>query len=78
MCHSNMGYIVDHIKGLTPGNITDPSIALNHDNLQYLCLDCHNSKTFGAGLPTEKGLRFDFDGNIVQICEQSPPLKNKK
>jgi hypothetical protein len=62
-----MGYIVDHIEELTPANITDPNIALNHDNLQYLCLDCHNSKTFGAGLPTEKGLRFDFD-RIIDDC----------
>lgn len=25
-----------------PNNINDPEISLNHDNLEYLCLDCHN------------------------------------
>ena len=39
------GYIVDHIEELTPNNINNPEITLNHDNLQYLCLECHNRKT---------------------------------
>jgi hypothetical protein len=66
MCHKNLGYIVDHIKELTPDNITDPEISLNHGNLQYLCHDCHNTKTFGGGLPVADGLMFDEDGNIVK------------
>lgn len=40
------GYIVDHIIEITPENIDDANITLNHDNLQFLCLDCHNKKTF--------------------------------
>lgn len=66
MCHRNLGYIVDHIKELTPDNITDPEISLNHSNLQYLCHDCHNTKTFGGGLPVADGLMFDDLGNIVK------------
>lgn len=67
MCHRNPGYIVDHINELTPQNITDPEVALNHSNLQYLCHDCHNTKTFGGGLPIREGLMFDEEGNVVPV-----------
>ncbi|HZJ99093.1 MAG TPA: HNH endonuclease [Tissierellaceae bacterium] len=62
------GYIVDHIEEITPVNINDPEITLNHDNLQYLCLECHNTKTFGKDVDVIRdGLMFDRDGNIVEI-----------
>ena len=32
---------VHHKIKLTPENITDPAIALNWDNLELLCKDCH-------------------------------------
>ena len=32
---------VHHKIKLTPDNIGDPSIALNTDNLELLCKDCH-------------------------------------
>lgn len=35
------GLELHHIEELTPENINDPSITLNHDNLVYLCHDCH-------------------------------------
>lgn len=35
------GSTIHHIIELTPDNITDPSIALNEDNLETLCRDCH-------------------------------------
>ena len=44
---SDAGYILDHITELTEQNINDVNITLNHDNLQFLCLSCHNTKTFG-------------------------------
>jgi 5-methylcytosine-specific restriction endonuclease McrA len=37
--------IVDHIKEITPQNLNDKDITLNPNNLQLLCLDCHNKKT---------------------------------
>ena len=43
------GYIVDHIEEISPSNIGDPEITLNHDNLQYICQPCHNIKTFRRG-----------------------------
>ena len=35
---------VDHIKELTDDNYTDTSISLNPENVQLLCIDCHNKK----------------------------------
>lgn len=41
------GYIVHHKKWLTPENIDNPEITLNWDNLEYLCIDCHNAEHLG-------------------------------
>lgn len=35
------GEIVHHKIHLTPENITDPAVALNWNNLQLVCRDCH-------------------------------------
>ena len=35
------GVIVHHVEELTPFNIERPEIALNFDNLELLCRDCH-------------------------------------
>ncbi len=60
------GYIVDHIEELTPENIDDPLVSLNHDNLQYLCLPCHNTKTFGKDVEViREGLIFNEEGNLI-------------
>lgn len=61
------GYILDHIVEITPQNIYDPMITLNHDNLQFLCTPCHNKKTFGKYDPVREGFGFDEEGNLIQI-----------
>ncbi|MGE9896620.1 HNH endonuclease [Anaerovoracaceae bacterium SGI.195] len=66
------GYIVDHKEELTPRNINDPSIALSDDNFRYLCLECHNRKTFSKYSPVREGLKFDDEGNLIMVS----PLKN--
>jgi 5-methylcytosine-specific restriction endonuclease McrA len=38
--------IVDHIIEIDETNYQDESITLNEDNLQLLCFECHNTKTF--------------------------------
>lgn len=64
------GYIVDHIVELTPENINDPNITLNHENLQYLCLVCHNVKTFQKYSPTAEGVMFDAEGNLIEVSAE--------
>ncbi|MDO5715749.1 MAG: HNH endonuclease signature motif containing protein [Tissierellia bacterium] len=66
-CQSKRGYIVDHVVEITPSNINDVTITLNHDNLQFLCLPCHNKKTFKKNFATKENLFFDEVGNIFQV-----------
>lgn len=60
-CKRRLGYIVDHIEEITPNNIRNVWITLSHDNLQYLCLECHNTKTFSKA----RTVAFDDDGNPI-------------
>lgn len=69
MCKDKPGYIVDHITPINAINYNNPWITLNHDNLQYLCLECHNSKTFGAASRT----KFDGEGNVIFISDTQGP-----
>lgn len=58
------GEIVHHKQHLMPENINDPMIALGEDNLELLCRDCHGIE-HATDLPTDAGLMFDDDGNLV-------------
>ncbi len=74
-CKRRAGYIVDHIEEINPNNIDNPQITLNHKNLQYLCLKCHNRKTFGKGKDfnaVRDGLEFDSNGELVK--SYTPPV----
>jgi 5-methylcytosine-specific restriction protein A len=70
-CKEELGYIVDHKVELDNENINDVYVSLNHDNLQYLCLRCHNVKTFGIANATRDDVMFNENGDLVQA-----PLKN--
>lgn len=61
------GYIVHHVKHLTPQNINDPEIALSWGNLMYLCLECHNRI---HGKQDERKMLFDEDGNMIGFEEK--------
>lgn len=65
-CQKELGYIVDHIDELTPENINNPDITLSHENLQYLCLVCHNKKTFGSMGVTREDVMFDSNGDLIR------------
>lgn len=52
------GYIVHHKIYITPDNIQNPDVLLNHDNLEYLCQDCHNAEH-----TTKKIKRYVVDEN---------------
>lgn len=59
------GFIVHHKKHLTPGNIENPNVTLNLNNLEYLCKKCHDEEhdfAVGGDWPEYK---FDYAGNIV-------------
>lgn len=73
MCKDELGYIVDHKEELTPDNITNSDIALNHNNFQYLCLNCHNKKTFAEDIKVN--YYFDNQGQLQQLTNKSstPP-----
>lgn len=62
-CRERLGYIVDHKVELTPVNIADIDIALNPRNYQYLCINCHNKKTFGKN-DDENEYFFDENGQL--------------
>lgn len=61
----NTGWIVHHKIHLNEGNYNDPNIALNWDNLEYLCQDHHN-KIHGKHDSTAEGVRFDDNGQVIK------------
>ncbi|WP_341873041.1 HNH endonuclease [Enterococcus faecalis] len=65
------GYIVHHKKHLTEETIHDPMISLSWNNLEYLCLDCHNKEHFEKEKLINDDVMFDCDGNLI-------PRSNKK
>ena len=67
------GYIVHHKILLTPSNINNPDVTLNWDNLEYLCLDCHNKEhNFERSKSvTRGGLRFNKNGELVEEKNKS-------
>lgn len=56
--------IAHHRQYITAQNINNPAVTLNADNLEALCLHCHNTEHFGYGGATSKGLEFDEYGNL--------------
>lgn len=69
ICHERLGYYVHHKVLLTPDNITDPMVALNHQLLEYACKPCHDREEghFLNRRKEEKRFRFDESGNPVPV-----------
>lgn len=63
------GKIVHHIKYITPDNINNPEITLNHNNLELLCQACHNREHHERYSPIAVGLMFDDNGDLVKVGE---------
>lgn len=59
------GYIVHHKCYLNAENITDPSITLNWDNLEYLCHECHNQEHFKE--KNKKRFKIDGFGRVIPV-----------
>ena len=56
--------IVHHKTYLTDENFIDPMISLDENNLEGLCIDCHNEEHFTV-LATRSDVKFDRDGNLI-------------
>lgn len=59
---------VHHKIELNRSNVNNPNIAYNFDNLEYLCIACHNKETFERP-KTRQCLVFDENGDIVKKKE---------
>lgn len=62
----DLAVICHHKTHLNSENYQNLHIALNHDNLEALCMTCHNQEHFSNGV-IEEGLQFDEKGNIIKI-----------
>lgn len=67
ICHEQPGYIVHHKITLTPQNIHDPDISLNHTMLSYECKQCHDEHD-GHGVTSEKQLLVWFGNDGQLLC----------
>lgn len=56
--------IVHHKEYLTDVNFNDNDIALNENNLEGLCIDCHNNEHFKS-TSTRNDVMFDEEGNLI-------------
>ena len=57
--------IVHHKEYLTEQNYTDDAIAYDDNNLEGLCIDCHNAEHARPGA-IRKNLKFDDEGNLIK------------
>lgn len=57
--------ICHHKKWLNDVNVHDPKIALSFDNLEALCLECHNAE---HGLKHDVAV-FNDAGELVEVKE---------
>lgn len=62
--------IVHHKIYLDDKNVNDSFISLNEENLEGLCIVCHNAEHFKTNA-VRKDVMFDEDGNLISI--QNPP-----
>lgn len=61
----DLATICHHKVWLDSENVNEPMTAYNWDNLEALCIDCHNKEHFQTSA-TDKDLRFDEKGNLVK------------
>lgn len=62
-----LGDIVHHKCYINSKNIFNPNVTLNFENLELLCIDCHNKEHF------EKS-DFDEQGNIKPFNDSTLEL----
>lgn len=57
--------IVHHKTHITPENINDVSITFSWDNLEALCMDCHNNEHHAN--KKIKRYVYDDEGKITEM-----------
>lgn len=55
-------YIIHHKEYITDQNYFDDNVFFNLDNLESICLACHNEEHFGK----KQEYVFDKEGNLVK------------
>ena len=58
----NSAYIIHHKEYVTDLNYEDDNVFFNIENLESLCLDCHNKEHFGIKVD----YTFDEEGNLIK------------
>ena len=66
-----LGEELHHKTPLTPKNINDSNITLNHDNLIFLCKDCHAQMHTNRN---ETQYIYDKNGNVIPNPKYKPPI----
>lgn len=61
------GSIVHHKIYINSKNINDPNITLNHDNLEYLCINDHNTEHHRKYSALREGFGFDDNGDLIEF-----------
>ena len=59
--------IVHHKEHLSPENFDDPSIVYGFDNLEALCLRCHNKEHFGREI--QRRFVIGEHGEVIPVGE---------
>ena len=76
VCHESLGHIVHHKITLTPVNIKEPEVSLNHDYMSYECKRCHDQhEGHGVYKGATPVCAFDENGNVVGIL---PPFEKNR
>ena len=81
ICESDKERVLDYIKELVNnGSQTDgiwytdaPNFEImleslrSHENLEYLCMTCHNQEHFNTQESVRDDVMFDSEGNLVKV-----------
>ena len=65
-CGKPNAEIVHHKEYLNDVRLDDADYTLNFENLELLCIDCHNREHFEKYSLTVEGTKFDENGNLVR------------
>lgn len=58
--------IVHHKVHLNDSNINDPYITLSFENLELLCIECHNKEHMSQVAEVREDIQFDKDGRVIK------------